>query len=160
MGTQAEEEKDCGTKPEPSLPLTCLMDDLTLAALASALDANRRGVLVKKDELSHWFAAMDQFRDAKALTLAGGYRCTRAFSSDWIARQTRFGRDYGIHGSASLGGFSPRYWPVLTQDFSNVDFLHAFCSQRHRDGPTGGANIRLMSGFALRSSNCSRISTS
>src|SRR5205814_1625830 len=42
-----------------------LMDDMTLAALADAMAANPRGVLVKKDELSNWFAAMDQFHDAK-----------------------------------------------------------------------------------------------
>jgi len=58
-------KKERGPKPEPPAFATCLMDDLTLAALAGAIEANPRGVLVKKDELSHWFSAMDQFHDAK-----------------------------------------------------------------------------------------------
>jgi hypothetical protein len=41
------------------------MDDLTLATLADALHFNPRGVLVKKDELKHWFASFDQFHNAK-----------------------------------------------------------------------------------------------
>jgi uncharacterized protein DUF3987 len=46
------------------------MDDLTIAALADALEANQRGMLVRKDELSHWFEAMDQFHDAKGSDVA------------------------------------------------------------------------------------------
>src|SRR4029434_5971532 len=63
--SEGKNKKQRGAKPEPPPSLTCLMDDLTLPALAEAIEANPRGVLIKKDELSHWFAAMDQFHDAK-----------------------------------------------------------------------------------------------
>jgi hypothetical protein len=38
------------------------MDDLTIEALADILAVNPRGVLVAKDEISHWFASFDQYR--------------------------------------------------------------------------------------------------
>ena len=41
------------------------MDDMTLAALADAMQVNPRGVAGKKDELSDWFASFDQFTNAK-----------------------------------------------------------------------------------------------
>jgi 5S rRNA maturation endonuclease (ribonuclease M5) len=53
-----------GPRPAPPVNATVLLDDLTLAALASTLAENPRGLLVKKDELSHWFASFDQFHDA------------------------------------------------------------------------------------------------
>ncbi len=58
-------KKEQGAKPDLPPSLTSLMDDLTLAALADALETNPRGMLVKKDELSHWFASMDQFHNGK-----------------------------------------------------------------------------------------------
>jgi hypothetical protein len=57
--------KERGAKPEPTSLLTCLMDDLTLPTLADALQHNPRGVLIRKDELSHWFASFDQYTNAK-----------------------------------------------------------------------------------------------
>jgi uncharacterized protein DUF3987 len=52
-------------KPEPPVLLTCQMDDLTIDVLADRLAMNRRGVLVSKDELSHFFASFDQYRNVK-----------------------------------------------------------------------------------------------
>ena len=60
-----EANKKKGQKPEPPVLETCLMDDLTMAVLADVHDRNPRGVLVQKDELSHWFASFDQFTNAK-----------------------------------------------------------------------------------------------
>lgn len=54
-----------GAKPVPPSNATGLMDDLTLAVLAPVLAENPRGVLVKKDELSHWFESFDQFHKAQ-----------------------------------------------------------------------------------------------
>jgi len=56
-----------GAKPQPPVLLTCLVDDLTMASLAEKIETNPRGLLVCKDELAHWFAAMDQFHDAKGI---------------------------------------------------------------------------------------------
>jgi Protein of unknown function (DUF3987) len=44
---------------------TCVCDDLTIEALADRLVANPRGLLVRKDELSHWLASFDQYKNAK-----------------------------------------------------------------------------------------------
>lgn len=62
---EAEPRKQRGLKPAPPAMLTGLMDDLTLASLAVALAENPRGILVKKDELSHWFESFDQFTKAQ-----------------------------------------------------------------------------------------------
>jgi uncharacterized protein DUF3987/CHC2-type zinc finger protein len=62
---ESQSKKVRGAKPREPAWLTCLMDDLTLATLADALHFNPRGVLVKKDELKHWFASFDQFHNAK-----------------------------------------------------------------------------------------------
>jgi hypothetical protein len=56
---ESKSRSERGLKPEPPLSLTCLMDNLTLEALADAMQENPHGVLVKKDELSHWFASFD-----------------------------------------------------------------------------------------------------
>ena len=61
---EAAQRKERGLKPTPPPMLTGLMDDLTLASLAAALVENPRGLLVKKDELSHWFESFDQFTNA------------------------------------------------------------------------------------------------
>ena len=47
--------------------LTCLMDDLTIEVLSDRLATNPRGVLVAKDEISHWFASFDQYKSAQGL---------------------------------------------------------------------------------------------
>jgi hypothetical protein len=106
--------------PKPSLPAssTCLMDNLTLEALADSMQANPRGVLVKKDELSHWFATFDQYTNAKGADV-----------SQWLSLHTGafFGLDrrsdhrhYRIHQPriALTGGIQPAVLKrTLTEDF-------------------------------------------
>jgi hypothetical protein len=48
-------------EPKPPARLTCLLDDLTLAAAAPILADNPRGVLVAKDELASWLGSFGQF---------------------------------------------------------------------------------------------------
>ncbi len=115
---EGEQKKDWGAKPEPPPSLTCLMDDLTLAALADAMETNPRGVLVKKDELSNWFAGMDQFHDGKGADV-----------SRWLSLHTGafFGLDRKTDRRRSrlfdprvciTGGIQPAVLSrVLTQDF-------------------------------------------
>jgi len=62
---EAKNKKDRGEKPQPPVIQTCQMDDLTLESLADRLVSNQRGVLVPKDELSHWFESFDQYRTQK-----------------------------------------------------------------------------------------------
>jgi len=62
---EAKGRKERGIKPVPPTSLTCLMDDMTLEALAETIQQNPRGVLVKKDELSHWLASFDQYHAGK-----------------------------------------------------------------------------------------------
>jgi len=54
-----------GKKPKPPEIQTCMMDDLTLEALADRLQSNPRGVLVAKDEISGWFESFDLYRNKK-----------------------------------------------------------------------------------------------
>jgi hypothetical protein len=53
-----------GPKPQLPDPVTCVMDKLTFEALARTLP-NSPSLLIKKDELSHWFESMDQYHGAK-----------------------------------------------------------------------------------------------
>ena len=107
-----------GVKPGQPVPLTCLMDDLTLEALADAIQNNPHGVLVRKDELSHWFASFDQYTNAKGADV-----------SRWLSLHTAnfFGLDrrsderrYRIHDPrvCITGGIQPGVLArVLTEDF-------------------------------------------
>ena len=65
-----QSQKTRGKKPEEPTYQTCSMDDLTLEALVDALEQNQRGILVSKDELSHWFESFDQYRDGKGSDVA------------------------------------------------------------------------------------------
>src|SRR5438093_4047392 len=51
-----------GLKPDSPAILTCVMDDLTIEALADVLISNPRGVLTRKDELAHLFGSFDQYK--------------------------------------------------------------------------------------------------
>src|SRR5262249_44328758 len=62
---ESKSREQRGPKPQPKPSFTCLMDDLTLEALGDALQTNPRGVIVVKDELSHWFESHDQYRAGK-----------------------------------------------------------------------------------------------
>ena len=115
---ESKNRKQRGVKPALPVSLTCLMDNLTLEALADSMQANPRGVLVKKDELSHWFASFDQYTNAKGADV-----------SQWLSLHTGafFGLDrrsdhrrYRIHQPrvAVTGGIQPQVLKrVLTEDF-------------------------------------------
>jgi hypothetical protein len=62
---KSQSAKKRGPEPEKPVILTCLMDDLTMEVLSDRLASNPRGVLVAKDEISHWFASFDQYKNAK-----------------------------------------------------------------------------------------------
>jgi hypothetical protein len=62
---EAKSKKTRGPRPEPPVIKTCLMDDLTLEALADRLATNPRGVLVAKDEISGWLESFDLYRNKK-----------------------------------------------------------------------------------------------
>ena len=115
---EAKDRKSRGVKPAVPMSLTCLMDNLTLEALADAIQGNPRGVLVKKDELSHWFASFDQYTNAKGSDV-----------SQWLSLHSGvfFGLDrrsdnrrYRIHQPrvALTGGIQPQVLKrVLTEQF-------------------------------------------
>jgi len=59
---QSKKPKGRGLKPDSPAILTCVMDDLTIEALADVLIINPRGVLTRKDELAHLFGSFDQYK--------------------------------------------------------------------------------------------------
>ena len=63
----AQWEKSKGKRGKPEKPtfLACRCDDLTIEVLADILATNPRGVLVWKDELSHWIGSFDQYKNVK-----------------------------------------------------------------------------------------------
>jgi hypothetical protein len=60
---QSEKPRTRGPKPERPETQTCVMDDLTIEALADVLMTNPRGVLTRKDELAHLFGSFDQYKN-------------------------------------------------------------------------------------------------
>jgi hypothetical protein len=115
---EAKNRKERGVKPVPLTSLTCLMDDMTLEALADTIQQNPRGILVKKDELSHWLASFDQYHAGKGSDV-----------SRWLSLHTAmfFGIDrrtdhrrYRIPNPrvCITGGIQPRVLArALTEDF-------------------------------------------
>jgi hypothetical protein len=115
---ESKNRKERGVKPGCPVSSTCLMDNLTLEALADAIQTSPRGVLVKKDELSHWFASFDQYTKAKGADV-----------SQWLSLHTGvfFGLDrrsdhrrYRVHQPriALAGGIQPAVLKrILTEDF-------------------------------------------
>jgi Protein of unknown function (DUF3987) len=69
--------------PEPEKPSLRrhVTDDLTIEVLADLLATNPRGVLIRKDELSQWYASFDQYRSGKGSDVGDGCHSTLAFSS-------------------------------------------------------------------------------
>ena len=66
IGNWESEKKNLrGHKPEKPGLLKHVTDDLTIEVLADLLTANPRGLLIRKDELSQWFASFDQYRSGK-----------------------------------------------------------------------------------------------
>jgi hypothetical protein len=60
---EGKKKSERGPPPEKPPLLTCLMDDATIEAVAKRVNDNPRGVLLAKDELSHWFESFDQYHD-------------------------------------------------------------------------------------------------
>jgi Protein of unknown function (DUF3987) len=58
-----KKKSERGAPPEKPPLLTCLMDDATIEAVAKRINDNPRGVLLAKDELSHWFESFDRYHD-------------------------------------------------------------------------------------------------
>jgi uncharacterized protein DUF3987 len=59
---EAQNRKLRGEKPKPPSIQTCKMDDLTIEVLTDRLVSNPRGILLAKDEISHWFESFDLYR--------------------------------------------------------------------------------------------------
>jgi hypothetical protein len=115
---EGKKKPDRGAKPEPPTSLTCLMDDMTLEALADAMQTNPRGLLVKKDELSHWFAAFDQYHAAKGADV-GRWLSLHTGVFFGLDRRTD-NRRYRIHQPrvCITGGIQPQVLRrALTEDF-------------------------------------------
>jgi Protein of unknown function (DUF3987)/VirE N-terminal domain len=112
------DRKTRGPKPTPRASQTCLMDDLTLEALADAIQNNPRGVLVRKDELSHWLASFDQYTNAKGADVS---RWLSLHTAAFLAVDRRSDeRRYRIHDPrvCITGGIQPAVLArALTQDF-------------------------------------------
>ena len=51
--------------PKAPARITCWLDDTTLEAVAMKLHEHARGACLVKDELSHWFASFDQYRNSR-----------------------------------------------------------------------------------------------
>jgi hypothetical protein len=115
---EQQNRKTRGEKPQKREDLTALMDDLTLEALADAMDANPHGILVKKDELSHWIASFDQYRSNKGADIG---RWLSLHTSVLFAVDRRTDRrHYRIHQPrvSITGGIQPKVLRrVLTEDF-------------------------------------------
>ena len=112
-------KKPKGLKPELPTILTCAADDLTIEALSYLLITNPRGVLIRKDELSHWFGSFDQYKSH-----AKGSDVSR-----WLSLHTGFflavdrvneKRHYRIRQPrvCITGGIQPQVLRrILTEDF-------------------------------------------
>ena len=156
-GWEAEGKKRPGKKPEPPGLLTCLMDDMTLAALADAIQENPHGVLVKKDELSHWFAAFDQYHSGKGADV-----------SRWLSLHTGvlFGLDrrtdkrrYRIYDPrvCIAGGIQPKVSDVFSpRTTSSAVSRRDSYLLIHHSCKTAGVTKRFPTIFAKRHWNCSK----
>jgi hypothetical protein len=115
---ESADRKTRGPKPAPMASQTCLMDDLTLEALADAIQNNPHGVLVRKDELSHWLASFDQYTNAKGADVS---RWLSLHTAAFLAVDRRSDeRRYRIHDPrvCITGGIQPAVLArALTQDF-------------------------------------------
>jgi hypothetical protein len=115
---ESADRKTRGLKPAPRAGQTCLMDDLTLEALADAIQNNPHGILVRKDELSHWLASFDQYTNAKGADVS---RWLSLHTAAFLAVDRRSDeRRYRIHDPrvCITGGIQPAVLArALTQDF-------------------------------------------
>jgi len=118
LATWEAQRKGRGAKPRPPTSLTCLMDDLTIEVLADMLQANPRGLLVEKDELSHWLEAFDLYRANKGADVSRWLSLHSGVSLR-LDRRTDH-RHYRIHQPrvCITGGIQPKVLRrLLTEDF-------------------------------------------
>ena len=117
-----------GAKPSPQEASQCVMDDLTLEVLADVLKNNPRGVLVRKDEMPHFFSSMDQYHSGKGAdvsrwcTLHSGYPLA-------IDRRTDKRHYFILFPRVCIaGGIHPDILrQSLTQDFFDRGLPARFC---------------------------------
>jgi hypothetical protein len=115
---ESRKKKGHGSKPEQPSFLTSTCDDLTIEVLADILVMNPRGILVRKDELSHWFASFDQYKNAKGSDVSRWLSLHTAVSLA-VDRRTEH-RHYRIANPRVnlTGGIQPKILQrVLTPDF-------------------------------------------
>ena len=98
--------------------LTCLMDDLTIEVLSERLAANPRGVLIAKDEISHWFASFDQYKSAKGSDVSRWLSLhTAVFLAVDRLKDNRYHRIW-MPRVCITGGIQPKILRrVLTEEF-------------------------------------------
>ncbi len=65
-------------EPEIPLPVRYIVSDITLEALAPLLEANPRGVLLARDELSAWVQSFNQYKRGKGGDAGGWLELHRA----------------------------------------------------------------------------------
>jgi len=58
---EKKQEGRCPVEPERPTRKRCIVQDITIEALASILNDNPRGVLLARDELSGWIASFDKY---------------------------------------------------------------------------------------------------
>jgi 5S rRNA maturation endonuclease (ribonuclease M5) len=115
---ESERRKNGGSKPEEPSFCTGTCDDLTIEVLADILMANPRGVLVRKDELSHWLASFDQYKNARGSDVSRWLTLHTAAPLA-VDRRTDH-RHYRIFNPrvSLTGGIQPKIlWRVLTPEF-------------------------------------------
>lgn len=64
--TSKRAKQDAPDEEPPPPPKRCTLQDTTIEAAAAALEANPRGLLLERDELSGFFASFDAYRKAGA----------------------------------------------------------------------------------------------
>jgi len=114
----SQSKKARGEKPTRPTFLTCYTDDLTFESLGELAVMNPRGFIVRKDELSHWFASFDQYKDAKGSDVARWLTLHSAFPLAVDRRTDR--RHYRIMNPrvCITGGIQPKILRrVLTPEY-------------------------------------------
>ena len=134
---QWEVDKKCArdnnepAPPEPEEPTMrrVTVNDVTVEALADILEANRRGVLCKRDELSGWLRSMDQYKGGKG---ADRQQWLELWNNDDIIVDRR-GRKQPLvvprAFTGVVGTIQPKILPELSkgsEDGLPDRFLHAY----------------------------------
>jgi hypothetical protein len=115
---KSKQERVGDKKPQMPPLLTCWLDDTTMEAVARRLNDNPRGVLMPKDEFSHWWESMDQYHDKRGSDVS---RWLSIWNGKLFALDRESGgRSYRIHNPrcSVTGSTVPEKFPqFLTDDF-------------------------------------------